>query len=143
MSRSKPHGSTVSPNRGKEFNWNQLRQAYVTQRTERDMSQREVCRAINEQVGRKIISFSTLSRFERGDGLLDAERVQAVCDWMGLPVANFTVSGGVKFDGMSTPDKIEALLFMDETLTNQQRIRLADAFRASYKALVTHKEEDT
>lgn len=45
-------------------------------------------RGMSDQIG---VSFSSLARFERGDGEPDTESASLMCDWLGLPASDFGV----------------------------------------------------
>lgn len=92
------------------------------------------------------VSASTLSRLERGvSPSPQIETVATICEWAGVPLASVTVEGFQDLVNQEKlpaymPDKIDAVLALDKTLSPREYSALSAIFRSAYNAVVT--EED-
>lgn len=83
---------------------------------------------------------TTISRIEREQitGALDAEDYARLCLFLRVPVSRFVrghARGGGHFRREPLPDRVEACLTLDRTLTDDAARSLARLFRCAYEEM--------
>lgn len=81
------------------------------------------------------ISASTLSRFKEGKPLTSEHFIE-VCNWIGMPPEAFFVANKgavVHYPNDGVIAKLKAVLYSDQTLSQQSRDVLLDLMEAAYR----------
>lgn len=89
------------------------------------------------------VSVSTLSRIENMKGVPDADIIQKLVDWLGIPISRVIgqeTKAVTYYPNESLPSIVDAHLKQDKTLTAEARKSLSEIFTKAYElALLSSK----
>lgn len=94
---------------------------------------RRTLRDVAPEIG---VSFSTLSRFERGvEAAPDAESLARVCEWLNCPIEFFALDATGYPEKADTTINITLALFRDKRLAPEQADILAEMMSACHATM--------
>ena len=105
------------------------------------MHQEELRALFHENKGKKSlrqiefesgVSASTLSRFDNGIGILDADVMIKIALWCGVETIS---DGAVRCSGENTLEEIQKVIERDESLSPKSKKQISSVFAAMYRAV--------